>query len=74
MNREYSRAEFERVCDTLLDEVPGMELATDIICGECAPALGWHRCELAEAAVVAGGPGMELATDSICGECVAALR
>ena len=33
MRREYSRAEFERVCDVLLAEVPGMELATDIICG-----------------------------------------
>ncbi|PRW56296.1 threonylcarbamoyladenosine tRNA methylthiotransferase [Chlorella sorokiniana] len=33
MNREYSRAQFERVCDTLLGAVPRMELATDIICG-----------------------------------------
>ncbi|KAL4457896.1 hypothetical protein ABPG75_012761 [Micractinium tetrahymenae] len=33
MNREYSRADFERVCDTLLAAVPGLELATDIICG-----------------------------------------
>jgi len=33
MNREYSRAQFERVCDTLLAAVPRMELATDIICG-----------------------------------------
>ena len=33
MNREYTRAEFERVCDVLLDRVEGMELATDIISG-----------------------------------------
>lgn len=33
MNRDYSVGEFERVCDTLLAQVPGMELATDIICG-----------------------------------------
>ena len=34
MNREYTRAEFERVADTLLRLVPEMELASDIICGE----------------------------------------
>jgi tRNA A37 methylthiotransferase MiaB len=33
MNREYTAAEFRRVADTLLDKVPGLELATDIICG-----------------------------------------
>lgn len=33
MNREYTREEFERVCDVLLAKVPGLELATDIICG-----------------------------------------
>jgi hypothetical protein len=33
MNREYSVAQFRRVCDTLLQLVPGLELATDIICG-----------------------------------------
>lgn len=33
MNREYTRAEFEKVCDTLLASVDGMELATDIIAG-----------------------------------------
>jgi threonylcarbamoyladenosine tRNA methylthiotransferase CDKAL1 len=33
MNREYTRAEFERVCDVLLEKVEGMELATDIISG-----------------------------------------
>jgi tRNA A37 methylthiotransferase MiaB len=44
MNREYSRAQFERVCDVLLARVPHMELATDIICGERGGALwfvGW---------------------------------
>ena len=33
MNREYTCAEFERVCDHLLASVPDMELATDIIAG-----------------------------------------
>lgn len=33
MNREYTVAEFRRVCDRLLELVPGLELATDIICG-----------------------------------------
>ncbi|GAB4820559.1 hypothetical protein N2152v2_007605 [Parachlorella kessleri] len=34
MRREYTRQEFERVCDYLLTKVPGgVELATDIICG-----------------------------------------
>lgn len=33
MSREYTVAEFERVCDTLLAEVPGVDLATDIIAG-----------------------------------------
>lgn len=34
MNREYTLTQFQRVCDTLLSQVPGLELATDIICGE----------------------------------------
>lgn len=33
MNREYNVAEFEKVADTLLSKVPGMTLATDVICG-----------------------------------------
>lgn len=33
MNREYTVAEFERVCDELLAAVPELELATDIIAG-----------------------------------------
>ena len=33
MKREYSREEFERVADYLLKHVPGMTLATDVICG-----------------------------------------
>ena len=33
MKREYSREEFCEVCDTLLALVPGLQLATDIICG-----------------------------------------
>ena len=39
MRREYSAAQFRRVCDTLLAAVPGLELATDIICGEQPLAL-----------------------------------
>ena len=31
MRREYTRAQFERVADTLLALVPGLQLATDII-------------------------------------------
>lgn len=33
MNREYTREEFETVCDYLLKNVPGISLCTDIICG-----------------------------------------
>jgi len=33
MNREYTVEEFRQVCDTLLALVPGLQLATDIICG-----------------------------------------
>lgn len=33
MNREYTCEQFEKVCDTLLPTVPGLELATDIIAG-----------------------------------------
>jgi threonylcarbamoyladenosine tRNA methylthiotransferase CDKAL1 len=33
MNREYTCAEFRQVCDALKSEVPGVNLATDIICG-----------------------------------------
>ena len=33
MRREYTAAEFCRVADTLLAAVPGLQLATDIICG-----------------------------------------
>ncbi|KAG7669451.1 hypothetical protein Ndes2437B_g05623 [Nannochloris sp. 'desiccata'] len=33
MNREYTVAEFERVCDELIAHVPQIELATDIIAG-----------------------------------------
>lgn len=33
MNREYSAAEFRRCADTLLQLVPEVQLATDIICG-----------------------------------------
>ncbi|KXZ42104.1 hypothetical protein GPECTOR_204g386 [Gonium pectorale] len=31
MKREYTVAEFRRVCDTLLAAVPDMALATDVI-------------------------------------------
>ena len=33
MNREYDSADFTKVADYLLKHVPGMTLATDIICG-----------------------------------------
>ncbi|GLD92611.1 hypothetical protein PINS_up001190 [Pythium insidiosum] len=33
MNREYTVADFSRVVDVLLEKVPGVTLATDIICG-----------------------------------------
>ncbi|DAZ99569.1 TPA: hypothetical protein N0F65_001397, partial [Lagenidium giganteum] len=33
MNREYTVGEFRRVADVLLEKVPGLTLATDIICG-----------------------------------------
>ena len=33
MNREYTVEEFRHVVDTLQELVPGIELATDIICG-----------------------------------------
>lgn len=33
MKREYSRADFERVVDFLHKKVPGLTIATDIICG-----------------------------------------
>lgn len=33
MNREYTVEEFDEVCDFLIKHVPGMNLATDIICG-----------------------------------------
>ena len=33
MNREYTVGEFRKVVDTLYELVPGMQIATDIICG-----------------------------------------
>ncbi|KAK4747670.1 hypothetical protein SAY87_014256 [Trapa incisa] len=33
MNREYTVSEFRAVVDTLIELVPGMQIATDIICG-----------------------------------------
>ncbi|ESQ27994.1 hypothetical protein EUTSA_v10018307mg [Eutrema salsugineum] len=33
MNREYTSGEFRTVVDTLTELVPGMQIATDIICG-----------------------------------------
>jgi hypothetical protein len=44
MNREYTRAEFVRVADTLLRLVPEMELATDIICGKQAVLMNEFVC------------------------------
>ena len=33
MKREYDSADFLQVVDTLLEKVPGITIATDIICG-----------------------------------------
>lgn len=33
MNREYTIEEFEQVCDFLIQHVPNVTIATDIICG-----------------------------------------
>ena len=33
MRREYTVAEFEKVVDVLTEKVPGITIATDIICG-----------------------------------------
>lgn len=33
MNREYTVSDFREVVDTLTELVPGMQIATDIICG-----------------------------------------
>jgi len=33
MNREYTVEEFNRVADFLMEHVPNMIIATDIICG-----------------------------------------
>lgn len=33
MNREYTVGEFRKVVDTLMELVPGMQIATDVICG-----------------------------------------
>jgi len=33
MNREYTREEFERVCTYMMEKVPMITIATDIICG-----------------------------------------
>ncbi|KAH9758097.1 threonylcarbamoyladenosine tRNA methylthiotransferase [Citrus sinensis] len=33
MNREYTLSDFRTVVDTLIELVPGMQIATDIICG-----------------------------------------
>lgn len=33
MKREYCRSDFEQIADFLMDKVPGITIATDIICG-----------------------------------------
>ncbi len=48
MNREYSVADFEQVCDHLLSAVAGgVELATDVICGFPGEAEADHEATLA---------------------------
>jgi threonylcarbamoyladenosine tRNA methylthiotransferase CDKAL1 len=50
MNREYTREEFEEVCDFLIKHVPDITLATDIICGFPTEDENHHRetCTLIE--------------------------
>lgn len=43
MNREYTVAEFRTVVDTLIELVPGMQIATDIICGFPGKYLNFHQ-------------------------------
>ncbi|PON33176.1 MiaB-like tRNA modifying enzyme, archaeal-type [Parasponia andersonii] len=40
MNREYTVSEFRTVVDTLTELVPGMQIATDIICGFPGKSVG----------------------------------
>jgi threonylcarbamoyladenosine tRNA methylthiotransferase CDKAL1 len=50
MNREYTVEEFNEVCDFLIEFVPGMTVATDIICGFPTEDLAHHKetCRLVE--------------------------
>ena len=41
MNREYTIGEFRTVVDTLTELVPGMQIATDIICGFPGKHMKW---------------------------------
>ena len=50
MNREYTVEEFSEVCDFLINHVPNMTLATDIICGFPTEYDAMHKetCQLVE--------------------------
>jgi len=50
MNREYTVEEFSEVCDFLINHVPNMTLATDIICGFPTEDDAMHKdtCQLVE--------------------------
>lgn len=50
MNREYTVEEFNEVCDYLIEHVPGMTIATDIICGFPTEEAHHHKetCKLVE--------------------------
>lgn len=43
MNREYTVSGFRTVVDTLIELVPGMQIATDIICGFPGKFLNFHH-------------------------------
>lgn len=44
MKREYTVGEFRKVVDTLIELVPGMQIATDIICG--FPGTFWNSLSI----------------------------
>ncbi|CAI5992619.1 unnamed protein product [Closterium sp. NIES-64] len=83
MKREYTVEEFCRVVDTLMGLVPGLEIATDIICGFPGTSSvqsgsnsvleGMKRGYTVEEfcrvvdTLMSLVPGLEIATDIICG-------
>ncbi len=43
MRREYTQADFRRIVDYLKEQVPGITIATDLICG--FPGAAWETTE-----------------------------